>query len=60
MKPKAIIGKIIVCLDRISRYCAGRTYEDFRMDQQLIEACVFNFSQAGELVNKIDKDFKES
>ena len=60
MKPKTIIDKIIQCLDKISRYCAGRSYEDFRIDQLLIEAFVFNFSQAGELANKIDKDFKES
>ena len=59
MKHKIIVDKIILYLDKISRYCSGRSYEDFRVDLQLIEACVFNLSQVGELANKIDVNFKE-
>ena len=59
MRLKVLVDKIILCLDKISGYCAGRSYGDFRIDQQLIEACVFNLSQAGELAHKIDGDFKE-
>ena len=60
MRRKISVDKIILCFDKIFGYCAGLSYEDFRIDQQLIEACVFNLSQAGELANKIDVDFKES
>jgi len=59
MKRKIIVDKIIICLDKILRYCGSCSYEDFRNDQQLIEACVFNLSQIGELANKIDGEFKE-
>ena len=59
MKHKTIVDKIALNLDKILRYCAGRSYEDFRIDHQLIEACVFNLSQVGELAKKIDENFKE-
>jgi uncharacterized protein with HEPN domain len=60
MKRKAMVDKIIVCIDKISLYCAEHSYEEFRANQQLVEACVFNLSQIGELANKIDDDFKNS
>jgi len=42
MKRKIIVDKIILCIDKILKYCNGHSYENFRTDQQLIEACVFN------------------
>ena len=30
-------------------YCQGYTYESFSEDTKLVEACVFNLSQMGEL-----------
>ena len=59
MRRKIIVDRIILCLGKISKYCADHSYEDFQIDQQLIEACVFNLSQMGELANKIDTNFKE-
>ena len=60
MKHKIMIGKIAGCIDKVLRYCEGVSYEDFSVNQQLIEACVFNLSQIGELANKIDDEFKAS
>lgn len=33
------------------------TYEQFCADIKLVEACVFNLSQMGELANRVDSDF---
>ena len=32
-------------------------YEGFRNNSMMVEACVFNLSQIGELVNKLDKEY---
>ena len=58
MKHKIALEKIVLCIDKISTYCDGVTYDGFRIDQQLIEACVFNLSQIGEYAKKIDDEFK--
>ena len=60
MKHKIMIGKIAVCIDKVLRYCEGASYDDFSVNPQLIEACVFNLSQIGELANKVDDEFKAS
>ena len=35
------------------------TYEQFSADSKLVEACVFNLSQMGELANRVDKAFAQ-
>ncbi|MBR2957619.1 MAG: DUF86 domain-containing protein [Clostridia bacterium] len=57
MKNKKIISKMIGYIDKISSYCDGIGYSDFEENSLLVEACVFNLSQLGELVNKLDADF---
>jgi len=47
-------------IDKIELYCKGKSYETFSSDSQLVEACVFNLSQMGELVNRLDDDFTEN
>ncbi len=59
MKNRAILLKIIEHIDKIQNYCAGETYESFSQNSQLAEACVFNLSQMGEMVNRLDDDFIE-
>jgi len=39
-------------------YCDGLSYDEFRMNSLLIEACVFNLSQMGELASKLDKEYQ--
>lgn len=53
------IRKIVEYIDKVEKYCEGKTYEQFSSDSQLAEACVFNLSQMGELVNRLDDIFVE-
>ncbi|MBQ7974332.1 MAG: DUF86 domain-containing protein [Clostridia bacterium] len=60
MKNKIIVEKILKYISKIINYTKDITYDEFVSNSILIEACVFNLSQIGELANKIDKDFEES
>lgn len=57
MKNEVIIGKLVAYIDKINDYCLGEEYNSFVANTQLVEACVFNLSQMGELVNKLDNSF---
>jgi uncharacterized protein with HEPN domain len=59
MKNQKIIEKIITCIDTILKYTDKVDYEEFRQNTMMVEACVFNLSQIGELVNRLDKDYLE-
>ncbi len=45
---------------KVIRYCDGKTYSSFSNDSVLVEACVFNLSQLGELCRLIDNDFSST
>lgn len=57
MKNQKILQKIIKYIDSISKYTSGVGYFEFMNNSMMVEACVFNLSQIGELVNKLDKDY---
>ncbi len=57
MKDRRIILKIISYINSILDYTSNVDYIEFRNNGMMVEACVFNLSQIGELVNKIDKEF---
>ncbi len=57
MKNQKIILKIIKYIDSISKYTKNVDYNEFSNNSMMVEACVFNLSQIGELVNKLDKEF---
>jgi len=57
MKNQKIILKIINYIDSIFKYTNNVDYTEFRKNSMMVEACVFNLSQIGELVNKLDKDY---
>lgn len=57
MKNLKIIRKIINHIDSILKYTDTITYDEFRSNSMMVEACVFNLSQIGELVNKLDKEY---
>ncbi|MGN0162250.1 MAG: DUF86 domain-containing protein [Candidatus Ornithomonoglobus sp.] len=59
MKHKIIVEKIIKYIDKILRYTDNCTYESFSENTVLVEACVFNLSQIGELANRIDDEFEK-
>lgn len=57
MKNQKIILKIINYIDSILKYTNSADYGEFRNNTMMVEACVFNLSQIGELVNKLDKEY---
>ena len=59
MKNRAILLKLIEHIDKIQSYCKDNSYESFLKNSQLVEACVFNLSQMGEMVNRLDDEFIE-
>ena len=60
MKHNTIVEKILKYVSKIIDYTNGIEYDAFVKNSILVEACVFNLSQIGELANKIDKDFEEN
>ena len=60
MKNKIIVEKILKCISKVLDYTKGIEYDTFINNSILVEACVFNLSQIGELANKIDKEFENS
>lgn len=60
MKNKIIVEKIIKYISKVIDYTKNTEYVDFINNSILVEACVFNLSQIGELANKIDKEFEEN
>ncbi len=59
MRNKAIIQKMIGYIDKIMGYCMQMDYDSFVSTPLLMEACVFNLSQLGESVCKLDDVFCE-
>ena len=59
MKNKLIVEKILKYISKVLDYTKDTEYDDFINNSILVEACVFNLSQIGELANKIDKEFEE-
>lgn len=53
MKNQKIIQKIINYIGSILKYTNSIDYNEFRNNTMMMEACVFNLSQIGELVNKL-------
>ncbi len=46
---------MIKYIDNILTYTQGITYDDFKENNMLVDACVFNLSQIGELVKNVDE-----
>ncbi len=57
MKEQKIVLKMINYIDSILKYTDNVDYTGFKNNSMMIEACVFNLSQIGELVNKLDKEY---
>lgn len=60
MKNKIIVEKILKYISKIIAYTQDTDYDNFINNSILIEACVFNLSQIGELANKIDTEFEKA
>lgn len=59
MRNDIVVRKLLVYCEKIIGYCRELTYEQFSSDEMLVDACVFNLSQMGELANRVDTDFAE-
>ncbi len=57
MRNNIIVQKLLAYTEKILGYCSGLNYEQFCADTKLVEACVFNLSQMGELSNRVDEEF---
>lgn len=56
MRDEKNITKMIELVEKISGYCVGKKYSDFVENDMLVEACVFNLSQLGEMSHKISDE----
>lgn len=54
MRNEIIVSKLRGYAEKILSYCQDASFESFSADSKLVEACVFNLSQMGELANKAD------
>jgi len=52
MKNDVIISQMLGYVEKILKYSANMPYENFVKNDVVVEACVFNLSQIGELANK--------
>ena len=57
MQDKERITRMIMHIEKILSYCDNHTYDTFCADSMLVEACVFNLSQLGELCHGISNEF---
>ena len=60
MKNELVIRKLLRYIEKIMGYCDGLRFEDFISDSKLVEACVFNLSQMGELCRVVDSAFADA
>ena len=53
-----IVEKLIFYIDKISAYCSGMDYDHFSENSMLVDACILNLGQMGEIVKKVSKNFE--
>ena len=58
-KENFLIKRIIKHIDKINEYASNMEQSAFLIDTKIVEACVFNLLQIGELTGKIDKKFRD-
>lgn len=46
-------------IEKILKYSDGMSYEELVKNEIVMEACVFNLSQLGELANKLDNAYRQ-
>ncbi len=56
---KSILGKINIYAKQAMQFKQGMNFEEFSGDPKTISACVFNLSQIGELVVRLEPEFLE-
>lgn len=59
-KNKILTMKIVGYIDKILHYSDGMNSNTFLSDTKLVEACVFNLLQIGELAHRFDEDYTQN
>ena len=54
MRNEIVVQKMLTHAEKLTVYCDGCAYNDFLADTKLVDACVFNLSQIGELCRAVD------
>jgi uncharacterized protein with HEPN domain len=57
--PELLIEDIIKSAEKILKYTTGVTFEEFEINDLLIDAVIRNFEIIGEAANRLPEDFKE-
>ena len=57
MRNEIVVQKMAGYVRKVLDYCRGYDYAAFSADSKLVEACVFNLSQLGELCKVADDSF---
>lgn len=60
MRNETVISKMLMYVKKVSAYIEGMDYDTFIKNEVLVEACVFNLSQLGEIANKADEEFQNA
>ena len=60
MRNEVIVEKLLGYTNKILSYCHGLSYDQFCKNSMIVEACVFNLSQMGELANKADAAYTQA
>ena len=60
MRHDIILQKMLRYTMKLVEYSSGYTYDTFISDIKLVEACVFNLSQLGELCRIVDPSFAQA
>ena len=60
MQNSLIIEKMIEIIEKLEGYVSDNDYESFSGNDMMIDACVFNLSQLGEVANRIDEAYEEA
>lgn len=59
MRNRANVAKMRYFAGKILAYTEGHTYDTFRRDSILVEACIFNLSQIGEFAHKVSEEYQK-
>ena len=60
MQNETVVSKMIDIIEKIQKYVQEYDYNSFCESDIVVEACVFNLGQLGELVNRIDGEYEEA
>lgn len=60
VKELLVIKKIITHIEKINSYAEGLRQDEFLADSKLLEACIFNLLQMGELAWRLPDEFRNA